>query len=496
MTTGQNSTWARMGIPPPHWGSTLHVMTERAVLLLRNRLQTALRKDRLQDALVLYDQLERLEPDEPRWPHRKGDLLRRLDRNPAAVEAYASAVNLYAAQGFIARAVAMAKVVLGIDESRMDVLERADPEAARQLLAQKRSRPSLPAPESARDDPAERVSIPSELLQAVVIAPSMGSAQAAPRLTPAADAAHDEVRFVDGPSIELDLSDIEIIDRHESLPQFFLEESEERSASELALLPGSPLFAELPQEAMVALAKRCDVVELPDGAVLMCKGDPADSLYAIVEGSVRVLVPGLPREQAAVLAEGDVVGETCLLDGVQRRADVVVSGRLVALRVPKDAIDDMVQQHPPLGDVLFELLSRRVITNLFRTNELFAAFDREIQIEIARLFEVRRADEGTRIVQANKRSDGLYVLLVGRLTLETADGTVQELRPVTIFGHHSLISHEPSDFSIDTATEGLLLRLPAAAFTRLAAVFPPVLDHLATLAQRPLVPAMDGNPVG
>jgi hypothetical protein len=50
-----------------------------------------------------------------------------MGRKPEAIEAYERAVELYAAQGFVARAAAMAKVVIGIDSSRIDVLERVYP---------------------------------------------------------------------------------------------------------------------------------------------------------------------------------------------------------------------------------------------------------------------------------------------------------------------------------------------------------------------------------
>ncbi len=57
------------------------------------------------------------------------------------------AATVYAEQGFIARAVAMAKTILNMDPSRIDVLERVDPEAARKLhrLQRPNSVPARPA---------------------------------------------------------------------------------------------------------------------------------------------------------------------------------------------------------------------------------------------------------------------------------------------------------------------------------------------------------------
>jgi predicted Zn-dependent protease len=95
-----------------------------------DRLRKALQFGQHSEALRLYALLQEHEPNEPRWPRRKGDLLLRMNRKPEAIEAYERAVELYAARGFIERAAAMAKVVINIDSSRIDVLERFYPDQA------------------------------------------------------------------------------------------------------------------------------------------------------------------------------------------------------------------------------------------------------------------------------------------------------------------------------------------------------------------------------
>ena len=102
-------------------------------------LSTALQTRRFAQALELYELIEKRKPDEPRWAHRKGDLLRRLGRKAEAVLAYERAVNLYVARGFDARAAATAKLLLAIDPSKTQVLERLDPEAVRGFHQQSRN---------------------------------------------------------------------------------------------------------------------------------------------------------------------------------------------------------------------------------------------------------------------------------------------------------------------------------------------------------------------
>ena len=96
-------------------------------------LSKALRAERFSDALALYELIEKRKPEEPRWPRRRADLLHRMGREDAAVAAYEQAIALYAAKGFIERAIATAKVMLSIDPTKMALLYRLEDEAASQL---------------------------------------------------------------------------------------------------------------------------------------------------------------------------------------------------------------------------------------------------------------------------------------------------------------------------------------------------------------------------
>ena len=97
---------------------------------LRAELSKMLNAGRLDQALELYQLIEKRKPDEARWPHRKGELLYRMGRVDEALVAYEHAVDLYAAKGFVERAAATAKVMLKIDPSRTDVLRRLEAETA------------------------------------------------------------------------------------------------------------------------------------------------------------------------------------------------------------------------------------------------------------------------------------------------------------------------------------------------------------------------------
>ena len=106
---------------------------------LRAELSRALKAERFEQALDLYELIEKRKPDEPRWAHRKGDLLRRMRRDVEAVIAYERAVHMYSEKGFDARATATARLLVAIDPSKRDVLDWADSQAARRSEQQSRN---------------------------------------------------------------------------------------------------------------------------------------------------------------------------------------------------------------------------------------------------------------------------------------------------------------------------------------------------------------------
>ncbi|KPK16657.1 MAG: hypothetical protein AMJ62_04765 [Myxococcales bacterium SG8_38] len=439
---------------------------------LRDKLQKALLRERFNEALTHYEALEHLEPTEPRWPHRRGDLLKRLGRYGDALRSYERAVELYAQQGFVARAAAMAKVVIGIDPQRIDVLERISPEAARRL--HRSSRSGFVTADSDYEDwgtPPRRI-----------------SADAIP-LVADRSAEPDLLRFTMPPtasnlSLELEISEAEVDDRRwegddaEDVP----------TAEQLAQLPSMPLFAEVPRPILARLLRESRLVDLNPGDNLIQRGTTADALYILVEGSVQLIRPG--DQHALVLSEGDVVGISCLLDQVAYQGDVTARTEGRALRISKLLLDRLVAEHPPLGDVLLEILGRRLVATLVRTSPMFVGFHNHARRDLAAMFEVRRADKDTIILEAGKRADGLYIPMIGKLIAMGPGGEeVGRLKLGRALGQHSMLTREPSAITVKAVSDVLVLRLSARRFEELVAKHPAVVAHLEELARSPSSPA-------
>ena len=441
---------------------------------LREKLNQSLRKERLGEALMHYEALQGVERNEPRWPHRKGDLLKRLGRPDEAVAAYERAVDLYARQGFVARAAAMAKVVLAIAPERGDVLERVNVDPARRLHRSARSAVVTADAEA-------------ELGDGQAIRTKHLATDALP-LVADDSAADDLLRFTKPPAaqhlaLDLDISDAEVRDRPPTVDGL----SQRPSAEHLAQLPSMPLFAEVPKSVLSKIVRESRLIDLEPGENLIDRGTTADALYALIEGSVQLIRAA--DEDAVVLSEGDIVGISCLLDHVNYEGDVTARTRVRALRISRLLLDRLVAEHPALGDVLLEVLGRRLVATLVRTSPMFSSFNNGARSEVAALFEVRRASRGTVILEAGKRADGLYIPMIGELAAIRPNGEeAGSLKLGRALGQHSMLTRSPSPMTVQAISDILVLRLSARRFHELASAHPSMVARLEDLAKEPHEP--------
>jgi len=421
---------------------------------LKEELEAALASAKLPRALELALELEKREPNESRWPQKTGDILRRQKKDREAAAAFERAARCWAGQGFLARAIAMAKTVIALDPSRGGLVEELDP-----TVAQREHRKARP--------------------EAAPMHTPMTLEQAAPALTQAADAEEDEIRFVMEPSVvQFDLSEILTID-DDMLEALDAAEPQKapRTIDTIAALPSFPLFAELPQEVLGKLASGSELVELQDGALVFRRDDPADALYAIVEGGVRVDVRGRPR-----LGEGELFGEACLSGTGRRSADVIVVGSLVALRFTKALLDQVAPSAPSLQRVLVEVLGRRVLANALAGSRLFKPLSNADRRELGLLFDMRRALPRVPLLARGKTSEALFVVMSGELEIVGADGAKRIARTGALVGERSVLNRGPSDLTATAPGGALLLHLGAARLDKFAESRPAFAAHLASIA--------------
>lgn len=115
-----------------------------------------------------------------------------------------------------------------------------------------------------------------------------------------------------------------------------------------ALVRSGSWFQALPpalQDALLALSR---VRRLHAGQRLFARGDPADGLYCVVEGAIRVTGIAENGKEAilAIAVQPHWIGEIALFDGRTRTHDTWSEGDSVLLHAPQDRLLALLERHP------------------------------------------------------------------------------------------------------------------------------------------------------
>ncbi len=111
---------------------------------------------------------------------------------------------------------------------------------------------------------------------------------------------------------------------------------------------------------------------------IFIQGDPADSVFFIVQGKVKIVVTSEQGKEAviAVLGEGDFFGEGCLIAQPLRLATAIAMSKTKAMRIEKAEMIHVLHDEPAFAEVFTShLLTRNsqveadLVDHLFNSSE-------------------------------------------------------------------------------------------------------------------------------
>jgi hypothetical protein len=126
-------------------------------------------------------------------------------------------------------------------------------------------------------------------------------------------------------------------------------------------LDSIPLFSGIPRDELVSVLTSVRPARVPAGQVVVREGDPGDTLYLIVQGTLRVSTRGQDGEDVALaaLGAGDFFGEVALLTGRPRTATVSALTETELLALDRSTVDRLRAKHPQIEASLAEFHRRR-----------------------------------------------------------------------------------------------------------------------------------------
>lgn len=130
----------------------------------------------------------------------------------------------------------------------------------------------------------------------------------------------------------------------------------------LDLLARVEIFSELDRDELARLADVAQVRSMPKDSTVFHAGDPADAVFVISNGKVKIVVTSTDGKEfiLTVLGQGQVFGEMAFLEDAPRSASVVTATQVELLVVNRQDFQHLLNTEPSISRKLLGILSRRL----------------------------------------------------------------------------------------------------------------------------------------
>jgi CRP/FNR family transcriptional regulator, cyclic AMP receptor protein len=163
-----------------------------------------------------------------------------------------------------------------------------------------------------------------------------------------------------------------------------------------------------PKEFLSKVGRGRAVSDYPKNQIVYSQGAPADSVFYIQKGEVKITVLSEQGKEAVVALQGpgDFFGEGCLAGQVRRLATVRTMTACVIARIEKTDINRVIHREPAFADLFIShLLARNVRVEADLVDQLFNSSEKRL----ARIL----------LLMANFGKEGLPEPVIAKISQET-----------------------------------------------------------------------------
>jgi CRP-like cAMP-binding protein len=125
----------------------------------------------------------------------------------------------------------------------------------------------------------------------------------------------------------------------------------------LEAIEASTLFADIPGEALAAMASSSRILRFAPGEPVIRAGEESTAMYLVLSGEAAV---EMKRREIARVEPGDVFGEIAFISGDRRNATVrAADGALEVVELDDASLRVLLESNPELADELAEKMAAR-----------------------------------------------------------------------------------------------------------------------------------------
>ena len=134
------------------------------------------------------------------------------------------------------------------------------------------------------------------------------------------------------------------------------------NANQIEVLKKSDWFRNVPENILIQILNSATEYTLDQGKHLITIGEMGNSMFLILEGKVKIVIPDSNNDEIIVnqLGPGELVGEMSLIDQKPRSASVIALTELSALEFSRERFMKILKQHPEISIHMITAMSNRM----------------------------------------------------------------------------------------------------------------------------------------
>jgi CRP-like cAMP-binding protein len=275
------------------------------------------------------------------------------------------------------------------------------------------------------------------------------------------------------PQVRLSLS--------EALREPLLPQDQSRAAERLSTMP---LFCDLPEEVLWAVAERLLLCHVPAREMVYDQGAPGDALYLIDTGQVEIISD--ERDGPSTLArlgDDEFFGEMALLTGKPRSTSAKTTTHTNLWVLYRSDFDDLVNRYPSISLALSRVLSERLAAmdrkfteSHLRGLKLLTGLSSSQLEDVSERLKPVRFHQGEIILREGDTGEEMFFIESGRVRVMRGKGpnalVLAELGAGDHFGEMALLTGMPRTASVTALSELNLWALSQADFDDLVIAYP------------------------
>jgi len=244
------------------------------------------------------------------------------------------------------------------------------------------------------------------------------------------------------------------------------------------------LFSDFNQTEFMAVMEKLRHIDVGPDEVIISQEDSGKSIFVIASGEVGVYREGDAGNEIWVtnLHDGDFFGEFGFFSESKRNATVKSIKETTLLELTKEDVNELINDHPHIREVLFRFYKERVLDTLLAVSPLFSVLPPEKRLDLAAKFSPSFLRKGEIIVTEGEVGDQMYIIQTGEVQMVTErDGekiVLARLGAGDFFGEVSLLTGKPRTATAVAASDVRLASIGREDIRGTVKEYPEILETI------------------